>query len=473
MLSSFHLCCSLLPFVLCGFVVQAQELQPAVLQVTAAPGPVVVAAGQDAVLPCQVRPAQGWAQLEVTWFREHFSPFVHRYKQGQDQFGEQMPQFQGRTRLLRGGLPNGSVDLKLLRARLADRGSYTCFVRRDPHYDEAVVELRVTASGSAPLLVLEQYQAGGIRLGCHSSGWHPEPRLLWQDAHGQQLPALSEDIAQDSRGLFAVNSSIILTRGTKQNLSCSVQDALSQQGQASALYVADPFFQNAQPWMAALGVTLLAVVALLLLAVYLLKVRGRQQATIALQKAALREREAEIERQAEELVKVVLDPDTAHCDLVLSEDCRDVRREDRRQDLPDGPQRFNPWRCVLGREGFTSGRHCWEVEVVDAGGWTVGVCREDVKRKGEIEFKPEEGIWAVGLWAGQLQALSSPSRTPLPQLRVPRRLRVCLDCAEGRVAFFSVDEELPIFTFPLASFEGVKVHPWVWLGPGTWLKMWP
>ncbi|XP_064031102.1 putative selection and upkeep of intraepithelial T-cells protein 1 homolog isoform X4 [Pogoniulus pusillus] len=301
MLSSFHLCCSLLPFVLCGFVVQAQELQPAVLQVTAAPGPVVVAAGQDAVLPCQVRPAQGWAQLEVTWFREHFSPFVHRYKQGQDQFGEQMPQFQGRTRLLRGGLPNGSVDLKLLRARLADRGSYTCFVRRDPHYDEAVVELRVTASGSAPLLVLEQYQAGGIRLGCHSSGWHPEPRLLWQDAHGQQLPALSEDIAQDSRGLFAVNSSIILTRGTKQNLSCSVQDALSQQGQASALYVADPFFQNAQPWMAALGVTLLAVVALLLLAVYLLKVRGRQQATIALQKAALREREAEIERQAEEL----------------------------------------------------------------------------------------------------------------------------------------------------------------------------
>ncbi|NXX43391.1 BT1A1 protein, partial [Tricholaema leucomelas] len=449
--------------------------------VTAPPGPVVVAAGQDAVLPCQVRPAQGWAQLEVTWFREHFSPFVHRFKEGQDQFGEQMPQYQGRTRLLRGGLPNGSVDLKLFQARLADRGSYTCFVRRDPHYDEAVVELRVTASGSAPLLVLEQYQAGGIRLGCHSAGWHPEPRLLWQDAHGRQLPALSEEVAQDSRGLFAVTSSIILSRGTKQNLSCLAQDALSRQGQASALYVADPFFQNAQPWMAALGVTLLAVVALLLLAGYLFKVKGKGLAQSLARGWCLSSPQSSLPGRAlpqpassiSPAVKVILDPDTAHCDLVLSEDCRDVKREDRRQDLPDGPQRFNPWRCVLGREGFTSGRHCWEVEVVDAGGWTVGVCREDVKRKGEIEFKPEEGIWAVGQWAGQFQALSSPSRTLLPQLRVPRRLRVCLDCAEGRVAFFSVDEEVPIFTFPLASFKGVKVHPWVWLGPGTWLKMWP
>ncbi|NXP69543.1 BT1A1 protein, partial [Ramphastos sulfuratus] len=450
------------------------------LKVTGPPGPVVVPVGQDVVLPCQVWPAQAEGQLEVTWFREHFSHFVHRYKEGQDQLGEQLPQYQGRTRLLRGGLPNGSVDLKLFQARLADAGSYTCFVRRELQYEEVVMELQVTASGSAPLLVLEQYQAGGIRLGCHSAGWHPEPRLLWQDAHGQQLPALSEDVAKDSRGLFAVNSSIILTRGTKQNLSCLVQDALSRQGQGSALYVADPFFRNAQPWVTALGVTLVAVAALLLLAAYLFKVKGKGLAQslaqgwvpVLFRSPLVEEGGWEMAGSISPAVKVVLDPDTAHCDLVLSEDCKDVKRGDRRQDLPDGPQRFNPWRCVLGQEGFTSGRHCWEVEVVDGGGWTVGVCREDVKRKGEIEFKPEEGIWAVGQWAGQFQALSSPNHTLLPH-RPPRRLRVCLDCAQGQVAFFSVDEKVPIFTFPLASCTGVKVYPWVWLGPGTWLKMWP
>lgn len=172
-------------------------------------------------------------------------------------------------------------------------------------------------------------------------------------------------------------------------------------------------------------------------------------------------------------MKVVLDPDTAHCDLVLSDDCKSVKREDTLQDLPDIPERFNPWRCVLGREGFTSGRYYWEVEVVDGGGWTVGVSRQDVKRKGDIEFKPEQGIWALGQWAGHFQALTSPNRTLLPEIQTPKRIRVSLDYEEGRVTFFSVDEEIPIFTFPLASFEGISVHPWVWLGPGTWLKMCP
>ncbi|KFP40117.1 Butyrophilin subfamily 1 member A1, partial [Chlamydotis macqueenii] len=162
-------------------------------------------------------------------------------------------------------------------------------------------------------------------------------------------------------------------------------------------------------------------------------------------------------------VEVVLDPDTAHCDLVLSDDRKSVKREDTRQDIPDIPERFNPWRCVLGREGFTSGRYYWEVEAEDGGGWTVGVSREDVTRKGEIEFKPEEGIWAVGKWAGQFQALTSPNRTLLPEIQTPRRIRVSLDYEEGRVTFFSVDEEIPIFTFTLASFEGRRVHPWVWL----------
>ncbi|KFV17937.1 Butyrophilin subfamily 1 member A1, partial [Tauraco erythrolophus] len=155
-------------------------------------------------------------------------------------------------------------------------------------------------------------------------------------------------------------------------------------------------------------------------------------------------------------VKVVLDADTAHCDLVLSDDRKSVKREDTRQDIPDIPERFNQWCCVLGCEGFTSGRYYWEVEAVDGGGWAVGVSREDVKRKGWFVFKPEEGIWAVGPWAGHFKALTSPVPTFLPEIQTPKRIRVSLDYEEGRVAFFSVDEEIPIFTFPLASFEGIR-----------------
>ncbi|XP_071434494.1 butyrophilin subfamily 1 member A1-like isoform X2 [Pithys albifrons albifrons] len=473
MLSSSHLYCSLPAFVIYSLIFQVHKGHSAPLNVTAPSGPITVAKGENVVLPCDFSAEQSAQDTEVIWFRERFSPFVHRYKGGQDQYGEQMPQYQGRTELLKEGLAKGSVRLKIFHVQPSDTGKYTCFVRRGSDYDEAVVELKVTASGSAPLIVLERYERGGIRLACRSAGWYPRPHVLWQNPQGQHLPSLAENATQDENGLFAAESSIILTRGVSQELSCLVQHSPQRPEKGSALYVSDPFFQDAHPWMIALGVALVAVIALLGLTVHLFKIKGKHQKEIAMQLAALWDRDAEIEKQAKELVNVILDPDTAHCELVLSEDGKSVKRGDTLQDIPDIPERFNPWRCVLGCDGFTSGRYYWEVEVVDAGGWIVGVSREDVKRKGDIEFKPEEGTWAVGNWAGHFQALTSPSRTLLPEIQTPKRIRVSLDYEEGRVAFFSVDEEIPIFTFPLASFEGRKVHPWVWLGPGTWLKIWP
>ncbi|NXP16093.1 BT1A1 protein, partial [Thinocorus orbignyianus] len=464
MLSGFCLCSSLPAFIIYGLIFQVQELRSAPLNVTGSPGPITVAVGEDVVLPCRFSTEQSAREVEVVWFRQQFSPFVHRYKGGQDDYGKQMPEYQGRTELLKDGLSTGSVDLKIFHVRLSDRGNYTCFIHRDSDYDEAVVELKVTASGSAPLIALEQYQGGGIRVACRSAGWYPQPQVLWQDSGGRHLPSLWESITQDESGLFAAESSIILTRGTYQNLSCSVRHARRSQEQGSTFHISDPFFHDAHPWMTALAVVLVAVVVLLAVAVHLFKIKGTNLAR------CLGKGDVAFDHP---WLKVVLDPDTAHCDLVLSDDCKSVARQDKRQDMPDIPQRFNPWRCVLGREGFTSGRYYWEVEAVDGGGWTVGVSREDVTRKGEIEFKPEEGIWAVGQWAGHFQALTSPNRTLLPEIQTPKRIRVSLDYEEGRVAFFSVDEGIPIFTFPLASFGGIKVHPWVWLGPGTWLKMWP
>lgn len=117
---------------------------PAPLNVTGPPGPITVAMGEDVVLPCRFSPEQSVQETEVVWFREQFSPFVHRYKGGQDQYGEQMPQYQGRTELLKDGLAKGSVDLKIFHIRLSDRGNYTCFVHHGLDYDEAVVELKVT-----------------------------------------------------------------------------------------------------------------------------------------------------------------------------------------------------------------------------------------------------------------------------------------------------------------------------------------
>ncbi|CAM4637373.1 unnamed protein product [Lepidochelys olivacea] len=169
---------------------------------------------------------------------------------------------------------------------------------------------------------------------------------------------------------------------------------------------------------------------------------------------------------------VTLDPDTADPHLVLSEGGKSVRWGDTRQRLPNNPERFDTEHCVLGCEGFTSGRHCWEVEVGGGQRWAVGVARESVGRKGQISLSPERGIWAVGRWGDQFWALTSPV-TLLPWSRAPSRIRVCLDCGRGQVTFIDAGDEAPIFTFPPGSVPGERIRPWLGVGPGSRLRLCP
>ncbi|XP_023967874.1 E3 ubiquitin-protein ligase TRIM39-like [Chrysemys picta bellii] len=156
-------------------------------------------------------------------------------------------------------------------------------------------------------------------------------------------------------------------------------------------------------------------------------------------------------------VDVILDPDTAHPNLVLSEDRKRVRHGDTRQDLPDNPERFDCCHCVLGAEGFTGGRRYWEVEVGDMTDWMLGVCRESVSRKGWVILTTENGYWAMWLWDGEYKVLTSP-RTSLPMSVRPRRVGIFLDYEAGEVSFYNVTDRSHLFTFT-GTFSG-KLHPY-------------
>ncbi|XP_048345364.1 uncharacterized protein LOC125428774 isoform X1 [Sphaerodactylus townsendi] len=174
-------------------------------------------------------------------------------------------------------------------------------------------------------------------------------------------------------------------------------------------------------------------------------------------------------------VNVTLDIDTANPLLLLSEDLKSVRRWNRMQYWPDNAKRFDIVSCVLGCEGFTSGRHSWEVEVevekeqvVGGLGWAVGVARESVRRKGLVYACPREGIWVVGkVMPYGFLAFTSPEDSISILSHEPKKIRVSLDYKEGRVEFFDAHTGDLIFSFPSTSFSGERLHPYFrmeWLG---------
>uniref|UniRef100_A0A8C8SQ97 Uncharacterized protein n=1 Tax=Pelusios castaneus TaxID=367368 RepID=A0A8C8SQ97_9SAUR len=145
-------------------------------------------------------------------------------------------------------------------------------------------------------------------------------------------------------------------------------------------------------------------------------------------------------------MNVILDPDTAHPNLVLSEDQKLVRHGDTQQTLPDNPERFDSCACVLGAEGFTGGRCYWEVEVGDKRKWALGVCRESVSRKGQVKLSPGNGNWAILLRDGEYKACIS-HLTPLPVSVRPSRVGIFLDYEAGEVSFYNVTDGSHLFTF--------------------------
>ncbi|MGH0150452.1 UNVERIFIED_CONTAM: hypothetical protein FKN15_016698 [Acipenser sinensis] len=371
--------------------------------------------------------------MEVRWFRERFDMPVHLYLNQKNQVSRQDGAYWHRTALSPSALQTGDISLHLRNLRPSDRGVYTCLAD-DGRWNQGQTELIVRALGTQPSISMDSTQGEQTRLVCRSEGWSPEPEVIWRDRDGNNVTSLSNTtLLRVSQGLLSV-SSYIKIKPQSNVFSCLVRSKTPKPDWESKLHISSDFFPGVSGWMVAFFLTL----ALSIGAIPLLVIQWRRMD-----------------------VDVTLDPDTAQPELTLSAEGKQVRRGETWQDLPHNPERFDYWSCVLGREGFTSGRHYWQVQVEGNKWWRLGVSRASAQRKGEFSTTPQQGYWAVWWGSGvdEFTALTDP-RTPIPRSLKPQKLGVYLDYEEGRLSFYNVETRSHIYTFTDMEFNpNEKLYP--------------
>ncbi|XP_058871402.1 butyrophilin subfamily 1 member A1-like [Acipenser ruthenus] len=363
--------------------------------------PVIAEAGDDVILPCHISPRLSAVDMEVRWFRERFDTPVHLYLNQRDQLSRQDSDYWGRTALLPEALQRGDLSLRLRYIRPSDRGVYTCLADDGSQYEEGQTEVIVAALGTQPSISMDSTQGEKTRLVCRSEGWSPEPEVIWRDRDGNDVTSLSNTTVQrDSQGLRSV-SSYIKIKQQSNVFSCLVRSKIPKPDWESKLHIS--------------------------------------------------------------IDSLTLDPDTAHPMLILSAEGKRVR-VGRLQAVHDNPERFDYWCCVLSREGFTSGRHYWQMNLGGNEFWRFGVSRESARRKGEFSMSPQQGYWTLGWRSGDEDkdafiALTAPE-TPITQSLKPQKLGVYLDYEEGHLSFYNVETRSHIYTFTDMEFNpNEKLYP--------------
>ncbi|KAM6896116.1 E3 ubiquitin-protein ligase TRIM21-like [Lycodopsis pacificus] len=147
-------------------------------------------------------------------------------------------------------------------------------------------------------------------------------------------------------------------------------------------------------------------------------------------------------------VDVTLDAYTGHHSLVVSEDGKQLRFGDGLPSLSAFfGRRFRRHSFILGKEGFSSGRFYFEVQVSGSRGWVLGVAKESFNRATPFYLQTWEGCWTL-LAAfdpqSQFYAPDTGMNTPLQR---PQTVGVFVDYEKGEVSFYDVDTRTLIYSY--------------------------
>ncbi|XP_039595490.1 E3 ubiquitin-protein ligase TRIM39-like isoform X2 [Polypterus senegalus] len=267
---------------------------------------------------------------------------------------------------------------------------------------------------------------------------------------------------RDSEGLLRV-SSVLPVKEEYNVFSCLMRSKAPKPDWHSGLGIYS-FSPGVSGWLVAFCVLLvLCLVVTPLLVIQWRRMRETNTRYDSIEKSQ-RVTNAEWRRICSSAADVTFDPETADPYLIVSEDRKEVRHTDTWQGVTENPKRFNDSPDILAREGFTTGRHYWEVEVGGKTDWFLGVSRESANRKGDVYLNPYNGYWTVCLRNENEYTARIGRPLPLPLRVKPQRVGVFLDYDEGQVSFYNAQSRSHLYTFtdsftePLYPFFSPEIN---------------
>ncbi|XP_031950605.1 butyrophilin-like protein 9 isoform X7 [Corvus moneduloides] len=359
-------------------------------------------------------------------------------------------------------------------------------------------------------------QMQGLELGCRSQGWLPKPTVQWVTEDGQGL-SVDTEIHQDSRKLFSVWSRVTVTGEEMGKVTYQILNPLVQVEKKTSLSLSGDAFPRVSPGLPAFWtvftlflLTLAAAAAVLvyramLLCSTVLDKRKTEEANISQALESRLEKDLkQLSQQIQTLIQafqnmqesterdllmirtdlenkrelskvesykgdVTLDADTAHPRLEISADGQKVKDTGVIRQVPSNEKRFDSHLFVLAKEGYTSGKHYWEVSVGRRRSWALGIARESVTRKGPLTLCPQNGFWAIGLADGRDCWAYTDRWTRLSVSGHLHKIGIFLNIPAKKLRFYNARTGATLYTFNIAdgsSQEG-KFIPFLSTGPAT------
>ncbi|XP_055974829.1 tripartite motif-containing protein 75-like [Sorex fumeus] len=162
--------------------------------------------------------------------------------------------------------------------------------------------------------------------------------------------------------------------------------------------------------------------------------------------------------------RISLDPDTAHPSLHVSQDLQSVTCVRKRSKGDGDPVPWDDYTplVVLGREGFTSGRHYWEVQVGAKPEWAVGVCSVAPLAQTSRPLVAPKRCWTLQLQDGDYLAVGSGT-VPLAFRDQPATIGLYLDWELGQLSFYNAANRSHLYSFTEPFAQELK--PYFRVGP--------